>query len=43
MQNKYGENVTINIQGGRPGIEIQGSFLSERGREKKGNVHDMHI
>ena len=43
VQNRYGENVTINIQGGRPGIEIQGSFLSERGREKKGNVHDMHI
>jgi hypothetical protein len=34
VQNRYGENVTINIQGGRPGMEIQGSFLSERGREK---------
>jgi hypothetical protein len=27
VQNRYGENVTINIQGGRPGIEIQGSLF----------------
>jgi hypothetical protein len=26
VQNRYGENVTINIQGGRPGIELQESF-----------------
>lgn len=23
VQNRYGDNVTINIQGGRPGIELQ--------------------
>ena len=27
VQNRYGENVTINIQGDRPGIEIQGSLF----------------
>jgi hypothetical protein len=26
-QNRYGENVTINIQGGGPGIELQESFF----------------
>jgi hypothetical protein len=27
VQNRYGEKVTINIQGGRPGIELQESFF----------------
>jgi hypothetical protein len=27
VQNRYGENVTINIQGGGPGIELQESFF----------------
>jgi hypothetical protein len=27
VQKRYGENVTINIQGGRPGIELQASFF----------------
>ena len=34
VQNRYGEKVTINIQGGRPGIEFQESFFKmneERG------------
>ncbi|MFL6399550.1 MAG: hypothetical protein ACJ72J_08220 [Nitrososphaeraceae archaeon] len=31
VQNKYGEKVTINIQGGRPGIELQGSFFKIKG------------
>ena len=35
VQNRYGENVTINIQGGRPGIEIQGSFFRMKDEEKK--------
>ena len=36
VQNRYGENVTINIQGGRPGIEIQESLfkIKEEKREK---------
>jgi hypothetical protein len=35
VQNRYGENVTINIQGGRPGIEIQGSFFKVKEEERK--------
>jgi hypothetical protein len=27
VQNRYGDKVTINIQGGRPGIELQESFF----------------
>ena len=34
VQNRYGENVTINIQGGRPGIELQESFF-KMNKEKK--------
>jgi len=34
VQNRYGENVTINIQGGRPGIELQESFF-KMNEEKK--------
>ena len=38
IQNRYGENVTINIQGGRPGIEIQGSlFKIKEEKEKREN------
>lgn len=33
VQNRYGEKVTINIQGGRPGIELQESFFKTK-REK---------
>jgi hypothetical protein len=32
VQNRYGENVTINIQGGRPGIEIQESLFKIKER-----------
>ena len=35
VQNRYRENVTINIQGGRPGIEIQGSLFKIKEEEKK--------
>ena len=34
VQNRYGENVTINIQGGRPGIEIQESLFKIKEKEK---------
>ena len=34
VQNRYGEKVTINIQGGRPGIELQESFFKMN--EEKG-------
>jgi len=35
VQNRYGEKVTINIQGGRPGIELQESFFKMK--EEKGD------
>ena len=34
IQNRYGDNVSINIQGGRPGIEIQESLFKIKGQEK---------
>jgi hypothetical protein len=37
VQNRYGENVTINIQGGRPGIEIQESLFKIKEEEKTQN------
>ena len=36
IQNRYGEDVTINIQGGRPGIEIQESLFKIK-EEKREN------
>ncbi|MFL6328521.1 MAG: hypothetical protein ACJ71K_20565 [Nitrososphaeraceae archaeon] len=33
VQNRYGEKVTINIQGGRPGIELQESFFKVKGEK----------
>ena len=36
VQNRYGNNVTINIQGGRPGIEIQESLFKMK-KEKREN------
>jgi hypothetical protein len=44
VQNRYGENVTINIQGDRPGIEIQESLfkIKEKG-EKREKIHHMRI
>jgi hypothetical protein len=35
VQNRYGNNVNINIQGGRPGIEIQESLFKLKGQEKR--------
>jgi predicted DNA-binding ribbon-helix-helix protein len=35
VQNRYGENVTINIQGGRPGIELQESFFFKMKEEQE--------
>jgi hypothetical protein len=37
IQNRYGDNVTINIQGGRPGIEIQDSLFKIKEEEKRQN------
>ena len=34
VENRYGDNVSINIQGGRPGIEIQESLFKLKEQEK---------
>src|SRR5919205_4674476 len=34
IQNRYGDNVSINIQGGKPGIEIQESLFKIKEQEK---------
>jgi hypothetical protein len=38
VQNRYGDNVNINIQGGRPGIEIQASLFKLKEQEKPSYV-----
>ena len=35
IQNRYGDNVSINIQGGRPGIEIQESLFKLKEQERR--------
>ena len=35
VQNRYGDDVNINIQGGRPGIEIQESLFKLKEQEKR--------
>ena len=35
IQNRYGDNVSINIQGGRPGIEIQESLFKLKEQETR--------
>ena len=35
VQNRYGDKVTVNIQGGRPGIELQESFFKIKEGEKR--------
>jgi hypothetical protein len=42
VQNRYGENVIINIQGARLGIEIQGSFFKVKEGEKKKAQHPRY-
>ena len=35
IQNRYAENVTVNIQGGRPGIELQESLFKIKNPENQ--------
>ena len=35
IQNRYGEKITINIQGSRPGLELQESFFKNKRKRKK--------
>jgi hypothetical protein len=43
IQNRYAENVTINIQGGRPGIELQESLFKIKNPENKDPLHYAYI
>src|SRR5919198_3323003 len=42
VQNRYGEKVTINIQGGRPGIELQESFFKIKEQDKEEEERSLH-
>ena len=41
VQNRHEENVTISIQGGRPGIELQESF--RKIKDEKRETYHTHI
>jgi hypothetical protein len=36
IQNRYGDNVIINIQGGSPGIELQGTLFKIKDQGERG-------
>jgi hypothetical protein len=39
VQNRYGDKITINIQGGRPGIELQESLFKINDQDRGGSPH----
>jgi hypothetical protein len=43
IQNRYAENVTINIQGGRPGIELQDSLFKIKNPENRDSLDYAYI
>jgi hypothetical protein len=43
IQNRYAENVTINIQGGRPGIELQDSLFKIKNPENHDSLSYAYI
>ena len=43
VQNRYAENVTINIQGGQPGIELQDSLFKIKNAEKQDPLQHAYI
>lgn len=48
VQNRYGDNVTINIQGGRPGIELEETIFKfkhqqEETREVDNGLHYAYL
>jgi hypothetical protein len=43
IQNRYAENVTINIQGGRPGIELQDSLFKIKSPENQDSLYYAYI
>jgi len=43
VQNRYGDKVNINIQGGRPGIELQESLFKVKNHEKGGRLNHAYL
>ena len=43
VQNKYGDKVTINIQGGRPGIELQESLFKFKAQDRGGGPRYAYL
>jgi len=43
IQNRYAENVTINIQGDRPGIELQDSLFKIKSPENQDSLYYAYI
>ena len=43
VQNKYGDKVTINIQGGRPGIELQESLFKIKDQDRGGSARYAYL
>jgi hypothetical protein len=43
VQNRYAEKVTINIQGGQPGRELQDSLFKIKNPEKQDPLHHAYI
>jgi hypothetical protein len=43
VQNRYGDKVTINIQGGRPGIELQESLFKIKDQDRGGSPRHAYL
>jgi hypothetical protein len=43
VQNRYGDKVTINIQGGRPGIELQESLFKIKDQDRRGSPRYAYL
>ena len=43
IQNRYADEVTINIQGGRPGIELQESLFKIKDHEKRDRLYYAYL
>jgi hypothetical protein len=43
IQNRYADEVTINIQGGRPGIELQESLFKIKDHEKGDRLYYAYL
>ena len=43
VQNRYGDKVTINIQGGRPGIELQESLFKIKDQDRGGGPRYAYL